>query len=206
VVWWFGKALKGHVNSFKLDVQNVVNRLPLCVDSVPIKVLITGSYTTAQKAAVLRHYDVRQSRVLALLQFLITRHSAYANITIDPVMLGALPVNHGPVPGMVVVDDGAGSDSSDSDSAECESGTDDTTNADSAPEMSHTFNIPRAAASGYSATAAALKDITDSASSDRSVCCIRVAVARVAGELFAGELTRVVACVRVVFAVFQVVI
>src|SRR4051794_21918126 len=85
--------MKGHFCSQRIDTQRVITALPLADSDISFRVIITSSYTSAQRAAALRDAVVRQAKVRELLQWLKANNPLYRAITIDQARINALPAD-----------------------------------------------------------------------------------------------------------------
>lgn len=99
------KGLKGHVYSHRIDTPTIIQQLPLSAMKVPLRVTMTGAYTSAERARLLKQYEVDRAKVFALLCWFKFHHPAYADINIDTAALAALPVMRGVLDGVVDVCD-----------------------------------------------------------------------------------------------------
>ena len=94
-------SLLGHVFSQRLDNAEVFRTLPLKSADIKIRVLISSAYTSEQRRATLKPYEIRKERVYALFLWFKTHHpSLYGTIGLDADALNALPVN-GYIPDLI---------------------------------------------------------------------------------------------------------
>lgn len=83
--------MKGHVLAMKLDTSAVVRQLPLAVETVPFRVLISPSYTEAQRAHALKQYVVRPQQLRQLLVWAKAHNPYFKDVAIDDALLASLP-------------------------------------------------------------------------------------------------------------------
>jgi hypothetical protein len=78
------RKLKGHVyTTTRLDVRVVARRLPLRPSETPLRVVLTGAYTSRQQAALKKPYLINPATVVALLNFFRENNPLFADVQID---------------------------------------------------------------------------------------------------------------------------
>lgn len=83
--------MKGHVLAMKLDTNAVVQQLPLATESVPFRVIISPSYTEAQRTHALKQYVVRPQQLRQMLAWAKAHNPYFKDVTINEALLASLP-------------------------------------------------------------------------------------------------------------------
>jgi hypothetical protein len=83
--------MTGHVFTRELDQATIASSLPLQASDVPLRVLISSSYTEKQLAYARRQYGVRRARVRELIEWAIANNPHFAHISLNLPALQELP-------------------------------------------------------------------------------------------------------------------
>jgi hypothetical protein len=88
--------MKVHVLALKLDTTEVVKQLPLSTESVPFRVIISPSFTDAQRAYALKQYAVRPEKLRQLLAWAKQHNPYFKDVQVDEALLASLHENSVP--------------------------------------------------------------------------------------------------------------
>jgi hypothetical protein len=83
--------MKGHVLALKLNTTDVVKQLPLATEAVPFRVIISPSYTEAQRKHALQQYVVRPQKLRQLLAWAKRHNPYFEDVQVDETVLASLP-------------------------------------------------------------------------------------------------------------------